>query len=172
MKITDIKCHRLKETTLLPAIPRNLIEYTLVRVLTDEGIEGDYIIWSEVPSSRPGAVAEALRQMRPYLLGDCLLYTSPGWRAALRKGPRRGQAGMPGPVCRKDRRTGDRGGSSGSVFSCSSLHAPIPGFDLLPVQRPVLRFPLRLFLRLLQPVPDGGLFLPAHPCLLYTSRCV
>ena len=29
MKITDIKCHRLKETTLLPAIPRNLIEYTL-----------------------------------------------------------------------------------------------------------------------------------------------
>lgn len=38
MKITDIKCHRLKETTLLPAIPRNLIEYTLVRVLTDEGI--------------------------------------------------------------------------------------------------------------------------------------
>ena len=27
----------------------------------------------------------------------------------------------------------------------------------------MLRFPLRLFLRLLQPFPDGGSFLPAHP---------
>ena len=80
MKITDIKCHRLKETTLLPAIPRNLIEYTLVRVLTDEGIEGDYIIWSEVPSSRPGAVAEALRQMRPYLLGEDPLLIERHWQ--------------------------------------------------------------------------------------------
>ena len=69
MRITEIQCHRLPVTTLLPAIPRNLIEYTLVRVLTDEGIDGNYIVWSETPAARPQALAEGLRQMRPYLIG-------------------------------------------------------------------------------------------------------
>ncbi len=67
-------------------------------------------------SAGPPAPGSAPGRRKPWKI-------RPGWRAALRKGPRRGQAGMPGPVCRKDRRTGDRGGSSGSVFSCSSSHA-------------------------------------------------
>ena len=47
-------------------------------------------------------------------------------------------------------------------FSYSSLHAPIFDLYFLPVNGAVFRFLRRLFLRLGQPLPDGGLFLTAH----------
>ena len=52
--------------------------------------------------------------------------------------------------------------SAKEVFSCSSLHAPIFDLYFLPVNGAVFRFLCRLFLRLGQPLPDGGLFLTAH----------
>ena len=45
-------------------------QYSLVRILTDEDIEGDYIVWSEVPSARPQPLAEVLRIYKRYLIGE------------------------------------------------------------------------------------------------------
>jgi L-alanine-DL-glutamate epimerase-like enolase superfamily enzyme len=42
----------------------------LIRVLTDEGVEGDYIVWSEIPTGRPGALREFLRALEPHLIGE------------------------------------------------------------------------------------------------------
>jgi len=80
MKITDIKMHVLGSKLPLPVTsfdglfsdsgPAGEIEFTLVRVLTDEGIEGDYIVWSEIPTARPGALKEALRALKPHLVGE------------------------------------------------------------------------------------------------------
>jgi L-alanine-DL-glutamate epimerase-like enolase superfamily enzyme len=79
MKITDIKVHVLaKETEALVTSfdglfhdqgPAGKIQYSLVRILTDEGIEGDYIVWSEVAMGRPNALAEVLRAMKSQLIG-------------------------------------------------------------------------------------------------------
>ncbi len=80
MKITDIKMHVLKHET--PALgtshdglfedsgPGGVIQYSLVRVLTDADIEGDYIVWSEIPSARPDSLAEVLRCFKPHLIGE------------------------------------------------------------------------------------------------------
>jgi len=80
MKIKDIKVHVLKHET--PALatsfaglfedsgPAGLIQYTLVRIITDTGIEGHYILWSEVPTARPNALAEVLRLFKPHLVGE------------------------------------------------------------------------------------------------------
>lgn len=80
MKITDIKMHVLGSET--PALvtsfhglfkdpgPAGVIQYSLVRILTDSGIEGHYIVWSEVAMGRPNALAEVLRLMKPHLIGE------------------------------------------------------------------------------------------------------
>jgi len=80
MKITDLRMHILEPTLPLPVTsfdglfsdsgPAGEIEFTLVRVLTDEGIEGDYIVWSEIPTARPGALKEVLRAFKPHLIGE------------------------------------------------------------------------------------------------------
>ncbi len=79
MKITDIKLHALaKETPALVTSfdglfkdegPAGAIQYSLVRILTDEDIEGDFIVWSEIPTARPNVLAEVLRAMKPLLVG-------------------------------------------------------------------------------------------------------
>jgi len=43
-------------------------KYSLVRVLTNEEIEGNYIVWSEIPSAKPDSLAEMLRAYKPYLI--------------------------------------------------------------------------------------------------------
>ncbi len=54
----------------------------------------------------------------------------------------------PVPACRRDRGTEDiTEGSAKTVFSCSSLHAPIFDLYFLPVNGAVFRFLRRLFLR-------------------------
>jgi L-alanine-DL-glutamate epimerase-like enolase superfamily enzyme len=80
MKITDIKLHVLGEET--PALvtstdglfedqgPAGVIQYSLVRILTDSDIEGDYIVWSEIATSRPHALAEVLKVMKPLITGE------------------------------------------------------------------------------------------------------
>ena len=79
MKITDIKMHVLKHET--PALatshdglfkdsgPGGVIQYSLVRILTDTDIEGDYIVWSEIPGGRPDSLADVLRCFKPHLIG-------------------------------------------------------------------------------------------------------
>ena len=72
MKITEIKLHVLgRETDALVTSfeglfedsgPAGKIQYSLVRILTDAEIEGHYIVWSEVATGRPNALAEVLRQ--------------------------------------------------------------------------------------------------------------
>ncbi len=81
-------------------------------------------------------------------------------------------AGKPGTAYQKDTRTEGTGDWSKSVFLCSSLHAPVFDLYLLPVNGAVFCLLRRLFLRLVQPLPDGGLFLPAHPpiCELLEGR--
>jgi L-alanine-DL-glutamate epimerase-like enolase superfamily enzyme len=78
MKITDIKLHVLKHETpgyvtsfsgLFKGERPPSFKYSLVRLLTNEGIEGDYIVWSEIPSARPDSLAEALRAYKPHLIG-------------------------------------------------------------------------------------------------------
>lgn len=80
MRITDLRLHVLESRVPLPvasldglfsdAGPAGEIEFSLIRVLTDEGIEGDYIVWSEIPTGRPGALREFLRaQAAPYWQG-------------------------------------------------------------------------------------------------------
>ncbi len=80
MKITDVKLHLLaRETEALVTSfdglredegPAGRIQYSLVRILTDEGIEGHYIVWSEVATGRPRALAEVLRHFKPHLIGQ------------------------------------------------------------------------------------------------------
>ena len=80
MVITDIKAHVLDTET--PALVTSFdglfhhsgaagtIKYTLVRLLTDTELEGHYIVWSEVASGRPPALAEVLRAMKPLVVGE------------------------------------------------------------------------------------------------------
>lgn len=80
VKITDIKMHILGSQT--PALvtsfdglfkdsgPAGVIQYSLVRILTDSGIEGHYIVWPEVAMGRPNALVEMLRVMKPHLIGQ------------------------------------------------------------------------------------------------------
>ncbi len=80
MKITDIKLHVLPNET--PALvtsfdglfkdegPAGVIQYSLVRVMTDTDIEGHYIVWSEVAMGRPNALAEVLKVMKPHVVGE------------------------------------------------------------------------------------------------------
>jgi L-alanine-DL-glutamate epimerase-like enolase superfamily enzyme len=80
VKITDIKLHVLaRETEALvtsldglfeDAGPAGKIQYSLVRILTDAEIEGHYIVWSEVATGRPHALAEVLRHFKPHLIGQ------------------------------------------------------------------------------------------------------
>ena len=79
MKITNIKLHVFKSKVSLPVTsfdglfedpgPAGFLEFSLIRVLTDEGIEGDYIVWSEIPLARPKVLAEVLHFLKPYLIG-------------------------------------------------------------------------------------------------------
>ena len=85
MKTTDIKMHVLKTKVHVPlplsvttltggeqfghAGPAEVTEFSLVRVLTDERIEGHYITWSEMPAARPGAMVGVLRSLKSYLIG-------------------------------------------------------------------------------------------------------
>ncbi|MAS80882.1 MAG: hypothetical protein CMA28_04645 [Euryarchaeota archaeon] len=80
MKITNIKIHVLKSDT--PALatshdglfedsgPGGKIKYSLIRVLTDADIEGNYIVWSEMSSGRPNSLADVLACFKPHLLGE------------------------------------------------------------------------------------------------------
>lgn len=80
MKITDIKLHVLQEETAALVTshdglfkdsgPSGTIKYSLVRIITDEKIEGHYIVWSEVATGRPAALAEVLRNMKPLIVGE------------------------------------------------------------------------------------------------------
>lgn len=92
LKITDIKMHVFEQETpgyvtsfsresifpLLPISPP--FRYSLIRVLTDEDVEGDYIVWSEIPTARPGALAEVLRAFKPYLIGEDPLNREKLWQ--------------------------------------------------------------------------------------------
>ena len=79
MIITDIKMHLLERETeaLVTSLnglfedrgPAGRVQYSLIRILTDEGIEGHYIVWSEVAAGRPNALADVLRQYKPHLIG-------------------------------------------------------------------------------------------------------
>jgi len=80
MKIKDIKMHVLEYET--PALatsfaglfedsgPAGVMHYTLVRIITDTGIEGHYILLPEIPAARPNALAEVLRLFKPHLVGE------------------------------------------------------------------------------------------------------
>jgi len=80
MKIKDLKMHVFK--TKLPlyvtsfsglfqdATTAGTIEFSLIRVLTNEGIEGDYVVWGEVPYARPRSLAEVLSAIKPHLIGE------------------------------------------------------------------------------------------------------
>ena len=79
MKITGIKLHVLdKETSgyvtsfsgLFKENQSYPFKYSLVRVLTDVGIEGHYIVWSEIPTAQPHALAEVLRAFKPHLINE------------------------------------------------------------------------------------------------------
>ena len=75
MKITNVKMHVLKHET--PALatshdglfedsgPAGVIQYSLVRILTDADIEGCYIVWSEIPSGRPDSLAAKALRLPP-----------------------------------------------------------------------------------------------------------
>ena len=77
MKITNIKIHVLKSDT--PALatshdglfedsgPGGKIKYSLIRVLTDADIEGNYIVWSEMSSGSPNSLADMLSCFKPHL---------------------------------------------------------------------------------------------------------
>lgn len=78
MKIVDVRLHVFETETPgyvtgfygLFKEPFVRFQYSLVRIVTDEEIEGDYIVWSEKPSARPGSIADALRAYKPYLIGE------------------------------------------------------------------------------------------------------
>jgi L-alanine-DL-glutamate epimerase-like enolase superfamily enzyme len=90
MKITDIKLHVLKNET--PALatshdglfedtgPGGVIKYSLIRILTDEGIEGHYIVWSEISSGRPGSLTDVISCFRPHLIGEDPLNREKIWQ--------------------------------------------------------------------------------------------
>jgi len=80
MKITDLKMHVLKRET--PALatsheglfedsgPAGKIKYSLVRILTDADIEGNYIVWSEISSGRPNSLEDVLSCFKQHLIGE------------------------------------------------------------------------------------------------------
>lgn len=80
MKITAIKMHVFTSKTPLPVTsfhglfedsgPAGAIEYSLIRVLTDEELEGDYVVWSEIPAAKPRALAEVLHTLSSHLIGE------------------------------------------------------------------------------------------------------
>ena len=78
MKIIDVKLHLFSAETPgyvtsfsgLEKKQSPTFQYSLVRILTDEDIEGDYIVWSEIPSARPQSLAEVLRAYKQYLIGE------------------------------------------------------------------------------------------------------
>ena len=89
MKIADIKLHVFEvETpgyvTSFSGLSKEgrppAFQYSLVRVITDEGIEGDYIVWSEMPNARPQPLAEALRAYKSYLIGENPLNREKIWQ--------------------------------------------------------------------------------------------
>lgn len=78
MKITDIKMHVFNKKIPVCVTstrgyfrdsgPAGKIEFSLVRILTDEGIEGDFIAWSEIPAASSLALAQVLRAWKPHIL--------------------------------------------------------------------------------------------------------
>ena len=70
MKITDIKAHLLK-----PHLDNywHSLQYryyfALVRVFTDEGVTGDYILSTEVSRTGLSELEEQLNQMKPFIIG-------------------------------------------------------------------------------------------------------
>lgn len=56
-------------------MPPREIQYTLLRVFTDAGIEGDYIVWSGFPTAFPNIVSDVIiRAFKPQLIGEDPLY--------------------------------------------------------------------------------------------------
>ncbi len=89
MRITDIRLHVFEaETpgyiTSFSGLSKNTeapkFQYSLIRIITSEGIEGDYIVWSEIPSARPQSLADALRAYKPYLIGEDPLNREKIWQ--------------------------------------------------------------------------------------------
>ncbi len=69
MKITDVKVHALKPLDMLfqwkEEWPPKQVPHNLVRVITDEGIEGDFITWL----ATPWELKEAIEAAKPALIG-------------------------------------------------------------------------------------------------------
>jgi len=89
MKITDVKLHVFEAETpgyvtsfsgLTKEAHSPAFQYSLVRIMTNEGIEGDYIVWSEIPTARPRSLADALRAYKPYLIGENPLNREKIWQ--------------------------------------------------------------------------------------------
>lgn len=81
MRITDVKLHVFErkfqgwltaysEGILEKAPQAGTMDYSLVRVITDQGVEGNYIVWGEIPQARSGALTEELLGYKPYLVGE------------------------------------------------------------------------------------------------------
>jgi L-alanine-DL-glutamate epimerase-like enolase superfamily enzyme len=57
------------------------IKYTLLRVFTDVGLEGNYMVWSGVPAASPRAVADIIiHAFKPKLIGEDPLYREKIWQ--------------------------------------------------------------------------------------------
>ncbi|UCH32054.1 MAG: mandelate racemase [Candidatus Bathyarchaeota archaeon] len=84
MKITDVKVHILKPTFSYSggkSMPPREIKYTLLRIFTDGGIEGDYMIWSGFPTAFPNIVADLIvRAFKPQLIGEDPFYREKIWQ--------------------------------------------------------------------------------------------
>jgi L-alanine-DL-glutamate epimerase-like enolase superfamily enzyme len=85
MKITDMKMHilPLNSSIYTPQYFKEMrlpMEYSLIRIFTDEGTEGDYIVWGETPLARSGALAEVLRSYKPFLIGEDPLNRERVWQ--------------------------------------------------------------------------------------------
>jgi len=89
VRIVDVKMHVLKQETpgyvtsfsgLFKEEQSSVFKYSLVRILTDEGIEGHYIVWSEIPSARPDSLAETLRAYKPLLINEDPLNREKIWQ--------------------------------------------------------------------------------------------
>ncbi len=62
-------------------MPPREIKYALLRIFTDKGIEGDYVIWSGVPTAFPEIVADLIiRAFKPHLIGEDPLYRERIWQ--------------------------------------------------------------------------------------------
>jgi len=80
MEITGVKLHVFEAendglVTSYKGLSRQdtaagTIQYTFVRVLTDEDVEGHYVLWSEIPEARPGSLSETLELIEPFLVGE------------------------------------------------------------------------------------------------------